>query len=334
MVKKFYSRMALTIINKCNQRCSWCFEGRWKDKPTEMMSVNDIKKLLKWKDWSTGRVPVIILLGGEPTLHPQLLEIVDTITDYNSKIAKVLLTNLTCDEELIKELLDRKVELVVNVDQFEKDNNIHNQSKIIANLDFLNQVPIDGFKYNITATVSDTNKDFTFLYEILKKGKDRIYNLRIAPSSVGFEFKNKFQKEYNADYYGKVLEVVTKCKEISSELIFSSECAINGCMISEDLVKDLKNQGYHLKYSCGDIEPNADILPNMSSHWCFAFQGVPEMTISNVFDYTDYDSMVEALKQQHENFKSTYAPKCDIQNCKNQFCNGTCPALTYYHNKF
>lgn len=330
MNKNYFSRMALCITNKCNQRCSWCFEGSWKNEQTKMMSVEDVEKLIRWKNWNTGVLPIIFILGGEPTIHPQLLEILDAISSYNQGITKGLLTNMTCDRGMLKELLDRKVVFFANVDQFEKDNNVKNQPIILENLDYLNSISSNSFSYNISATISHPDKDFTFLYDIVKNGKNKIYNLRLAPSCIGFEFNNQFQKEVANDYYNKTLEVVTKCLEINPNLHLSGECAINGCMVSDDLYKKLKSIGYNLRYKCGDPEPNGDILPDLSSHWCFAFEGVPEMTIKNVFDYPDYDSMIQALSEKHEKFKEKYLPQCNQKSCLNTLCEGPCVALNYY----
>ena len=331
MNKKFFSRMGLTIINKCNQKCSWCFEGTWKSGETQIMSLENIKRLLEWKDWSDGFTPVIFILGGEPTLHPQLLDILDLITNHNPKISKMLLTNLTCDNMLLEEVLKRKVVIFANIDQFEPDNNVRNQSKILANLDYLNTNTGNGFQYNISATVSSLEKDFSFLYDILENGRDKINNLRLAPSCVGFEYKNQFQKNFGDEYFYKVFEVLTECLKIKPDLHLSTECAINGCMINHKLYEELKNIGYNLRYVCGEPEPNADILPDMSSHWCFALKGIPEMSINNVFDYPDYNSMIDTLRAKYMEFSKKYECKCNVMDCENELCKGPCTALNYYY---
>lgn len=332
MQKKFFSRMGLTIINKCNQKCSWCFEGAWKSGTTQIMSLKNIRRLMEWKDWEDGFTPVVFILGGEPTLHPQLLDIFDLITEYNHRISKMLLTNLTCDNALLEELLNKKAVIFANIDQFEPDNNVKNQSKILSNLNYLNTKTDRNFQYNISATVSSLEKDFTFLYEILKSGKDKIYNLRLAPSCIGFEFKNQFQKSFGDEYFNKVFEVLTECLKIKPDLHLSTECAINGCMINGELFTKLKNIGYNLRYSCGEPEPNADILPEMSSHWCFAMKGIPELSINNVFDYANYNSMIDALSKKYREFSKKYTHCCNIGNCGYEQCKGPCAALNYYKN--
>lgn len=330
MASNLFSRMSIAITNKCNQKCSWCFEGSWKDMPAQFMSLEDVERLLRWKDWNTGLNAVMWILGGEPTIHPQLLEIIDTIKAYNPRISIMLLTNLTCKQELLKELVDRKVVFFINVDQFEPDNNVHNHPRILSNLEYLNQIPNPGFRYNISATVSNPNKDFEFLYNILRSGKDKIYNLRLAPSCIGFEYNNEFQSDFSNDYYVKTLEVLTNAVKIAPNLHLSTECAINGCMISDDLFQKLKEMGYLLRYECGYPEPNADILPDLSAHWCFAFEGMAEMKINHVFDYPNYDSMLNDLHNRYNHFIKEYKSECNIDHCTHEQCKGMCGALNYY----
>lgn len=330
MAKNVYTRMAVAITNICNQKCTWCFEGSWtRQHPPQFLSLENFEKLLHWKDWSTGRIPVITLYGGEPTLHPNLLEMIDMVNAYNPKISIILLTNLVCRDDIIQELISRKVKIVANIDQFEAENNTYNIPLIIKNLEYLNGLPED-IKYNISVTVSHPEKDFSFLYEILNKGKNHIFNLRIAPSAPGFRFENEFPKEMNFKLYSKILEVVTRCKEISPHLTLSGECPANYCMISEELVQQLEAQGYKLSSYCGEVGINADILTDLSSCWCFAFHKIPEMSIENVFDYSDYDSMIGELEAKYIAFQQKYPIMCEKSSCKNNHCAGFCPALNYY----
>ncbi len=333
MNKKMFTRLGLTITNICNQRCPWCFEGDWKKTQEKHMSLDDVEKLLKWKDWTDGFNPVIYLLGGEPTLHPQLIEMIDMIQNYNRKISIMLLTNMTCNRDMLEKLLEHRVIIFANIDQFEESNNQANWPIIRQNLHYLNNNTPLGFRYNISATVSRPDKDFTFLYEILEQGKSQIYNLRLAPSCIGLGYKNEFPKFAGEDYYITVKNVLDRCLKIKPDLHLSTECAVNGCTISKELFNTLKEMGYHLRYTCGVPEPNADILPDLSSHWCFAFEDVAEMKVSNVLDYPSYNAMLEALKEKYCKLNQQVGLSCHRKDCSNTECQGPCAALNYYYNK-
>ncbi len=330
MEKKFFTRLGLLLTNICNQKCAWCFEGEWKNQKKQMMKIEDIRKILKWKDWNDGSIPVVYLLGGEPTLHPQLLEIIDMIKEYNPRISIFLLTNLTCNQKLLTELIKRKVVIFANVDQFELTNNIYNQKIILSNLDYLNNCTNKDYKYNISATISDTNKDFDFLYKIIENCNNKIYNLRLAPSCIGYKCENEFQKDIGNSYYQKAYEVLEKCLEIKPDLHLSTECAVNGCFISDKLYEKLYKIGYKLRYECGFPEPNADILPDLSVHWCFSFEGVPELSVDNIFKYDSYNDMLEDLYIKYNSFQDGNDKYCNKENCNHEMCKGRCAALNYY----
>lgn len=334
--KALLTRLALNIINKCNQTCPWCFQGDWKKGPTRMMSIENVERLLKWKKWDDGFFKGVFLLGGEPTLHPRLLEILDLIERFNPLITKNLLTNLTCETSMVEEMVARRVIFFVNIDQFQEGHIKENQAKLLKNLEYLGNIPNDSFRFNVSVTVSDPGKDFTFLYKILKQSNGKIHNVRAATSCIGLNFNNPFQEDATDDYHNKVLEVIARCHEIDPSVKFSSECAVNGCMVSDTLFNRLKNYGYDLRFVCGEPVPNADILPDLSCHWCYALENIPGMKITNVLDYPDYNSMIQALYALKEKFNRQYSPRCEIQHCSHQYCKGPCSALNYYyatHNK-
>lgn len=323
--------MNLAITNMCNQNCSYCFEGGWRNQnPLQFISLDNFSKLLRWREFQTGRIPILSLYGGEPTLHPQLSDIIYLTHRFNPKISIRLYTNLVCDNSIIRKMVQYGVQIVPNVDQFEEDNNISNTPYILQNLDYLNSLPTNS-KYNITVTVSHSKKDFTFLYDILERGREHINILKVTHSSPGSQFKNTFQKDLNCDTYNKILEVVTRCKEISPNLTFASGCPVNYCLITDSILNQLKSLGYTFMRFCGEFGPNADILPDLSCHRCFAFQYNSEMSIKNVFDYPNYDTMIEILELKKNIFLQKYPIMCKRENCSHINCEGLCPALNYYH---
>lgn len=330
-MEQLFTRMSLIIINKCNQSCPWCFEGRWKNEPISMMDLETVKRLIRWKNWNDGSIPILFLLGGEPTLHPKLIDIIEYVKGYNQKIRIALLTNLTCDLDLMQKLISRNVIFFINIDQYDEGNSSENYQRISRNLDYLNDNTKDNFYYNISSTVSSLVKSFDFAYNIIKRGKDKIYNFRIAPSCVGYEYNNVFQKNLDSSYYLKTLEVIQNSRKINKHLHFSSECATNGCMLSKNIQNELKTYDYNIRFECGIPEPNADILPDLSSHWCFAFHNNPELSIKNVFDYPDYGSMIKVLRNRYEICNLKYKRQCNYKNCNHSECQGYCIALRYYY---
>jgi MoaA/NifB/PqqE/SkfB family radical SAM enzyme len=68
----------ISITNKCTRACSFCYMN---SSPTgdSFMSIENLNKILDQSDW----VYQIALGGGEPTVHPQFVEILQTIKRRN-----------------------------------------------------------------------------------------------------------------------------------------------------------------------------------------------------------------------------------------------------------
>ena len=99
-VKKFvqgYRKTAVfALTTKCNCKCIMCDMHK---KNPEHISLNDAKKVLKFL--ANHEFLVAYFTGGEPTLHPNIVEIVD----YASKIG--IVTSLTTNGSVSKNLLKR-----------------------------------------------------------------------------------------------------------------------------------------------------------------------------------------------------------------------------------
>ena len=65
-------RMDLAITYRCNNNCSHCYNARSRSLPS--LSLEDWKRVIE-RVWDL-RIPHIVFTGGEPTLHPDLPEMV------------------------------------------------------------------------------------------------------------------------------------------------------------------------------------------------------------------------------------------------------------------
>ncbi|WP_406164629.1 radical SAM protein [Streptomyces sp. NBC_00996] len=81
-------RLRLLITDSCNLSCSYCHnEGQFGR--SEFMSTSVVAELAIWLQENSIRVDNLILSGGEPSLHPQLTEIVEMLSGTAKKISMV-----------------------------------------------------------------------------------------------------------------------------------------------------------------------------------------------------------------------------------------------------
>jgi MoaA/NifB/PqqE/SkfB family radical SAM enzyme len=109
----------LTISTACNQDCTYCFtrdhlEDTWSNQ--RFLALGDFESRLSFLQRSG--IDQVRLLGGEPTLHPRFLELVDQARVRNKKIA-VFSNGLMSDEVLegLASQADTKVSVLINVNE-------------------------------------------------------------------------------------------------------------------------------------------------------------------------------------------------------------------------
>lgn len=81
-------RLRLLITDSCNLSCSYCHnEGQFGR--GAFMSTSVVADIASWLQKNSILVKNLILSGGEPSLHPQLAEIVETLSGTAHKISMV-----------------------------------------------------------------------------------------------------------------------------------------------------------------------------------------------------------------------------------------------------
>lgn len=95
-----YSKSAVfAVTTACNCKCIMC---NMHEKKPEQISLEDAKKVLDFL--AENKFLIAYITGGEPTLHPDIVEIVD----YSNRLGLVttMTTNGTADKKLLRELKD------------------------------------------------------------------------------------------------------------------------------------------------------------------------------------------------------------------------------------
>ena len=319
--------MVLVIINTCNRDCPFCFEGDYRRGAPERMSIDDVDSLCEFFQIArSAPVDPVSLLGGEPTLHPDLTAIMDLIRDHCAGKEIVLLTNLTCERELLAEILMRRANLLVNLVE-PSLNTVAQQSAVEANLALLAEAP--GVTYAVATTIFSPEQDFGWFYDVLRSDRHRqIYNVRVGLSAPGFGFANRFADTMVPAWGEKYLEVVREIHRINPMIRIGAECAVNLCQLAPATYERLATNVALLNRSCS--EPNLDILPDFSTHWCFGARHLPGMRIENIFDYPNETALRIELNRRRMALMRRIGLHCDHAACDTIGCPGPCLALNCF----
>jgi uncharacterized radical SAM superfamily Fe-S cluster-containing enzyme len=108
----------LEITNRCNMACPICLVGKRDDSDLPIETIREIVDRLVA---SEGRVNMLTLSGGEPTVHRRFLDVVDEVLRPEIGIVSVSTNGvaLAKDDDLIRALRDRGVVIALQLDGFE-----------------------------------------------------------------------------------------------------------------------------------------------------------------------------------------------------------------------
>jgi len=110
----------LSVTNACQLRCPICFTYNRADRIYHM-PVDEMRKTVDWIVESSGQVDLINITGGEPTLHPQILDILDCCR--RPEIGRVTMNSnglrLAEDKALCQALAERDVYVILSLNTFD-----------------------------------------------------------------------------------------------------------------------------------------------------------------------------------------------------------------------
>lgn len=111
-----------SITNACNLRCPICFTYNRADK-IYFMSPEEFGQQIDFVADTTGGVDLVNITGGEPTLHPQLFDLLAKAR--HPRVGRITLNSnglaLAADPQIAERLADMGVYVVLSLDTFDSD---------------------------------------------------------------------------------------------------------------------------------------------------------------------------------------------------------------------
>jgi sulfatase maturation enzyme AslB (radical SAM superfamily) len=307
--------MIFSITLRCNRRCSFCFEGEYTSRNMRDMTIDDVHRLMRWAGPRHGSRNTV--LGGEPTLHPQFIPILEAIASY-TPAPTLVLTNGLSNEAFMDNLSRRKLSFLVNINDVDGYSAPEHQ-RLMKNLDTL---CAHSDCVCLATTITSPDNTFPVLEEVLARHARKIASVRLGISTPGVGFLNTFPREFSLAYGEKFRDLVLQIHRINPRIAISNECAINHCLMTRQIYDELAPRVANIRTSCE--RGNPDILPDFSTHWCFAARSVPELVVDNVFAFPSMDVMMEELHQRMDKLQRELGMQCDHGHCETLACPGPC----------
>lgn len=191
-------RAVVYITKLCNVKCSFCYY-RYEDNPSHTPFEN-IKAILE-KFCREYKIKYVDITGGEPTVHPQIIEIIKCTLEYGIK--PTVITNAQ-RPKIISKLIDNGLEdILVSVQGFgNKHDDVVGKkgafNKVMETLLILNEREF-GFRTN-TVLTHNSCSNIEELADLFIELSPRIVNLISFNPYEGSLWRDRINNEFQIPY--------------------------------------------------------------------------------------------------------------------------------------
>ena len=173
----------VSVTNACNLNCPICFTYNRPDKIYHM-PVEEMRRTVDWVVKSAGRVDLINITGGEPTLHPQILDLLRCC--QRPEIGRVTMNSnglrLAEDPALCAALAEMGVQVILSFDTFDPAVSValHGRDIVAAKLQAIENLTRAGVKMTLLyVMVRDVNESAIEGLFRLMEANDSILSLTV-----------------------------------------------------------------------------------------------------------------------------------------------------------
>lgn len=312
----------IAIVNYCNLKCPYCFAENMIQENNKYMSIEDYSNLLDFilKNPNDN----IGILGGEPTLHPNFIDIINITKEKCNNRKITLFTNGIELEQFLPYLND--IDLLINYNnpdnltkiQFDK---LQNSLDKAYKMGLLTEEKEGFIGCNIYLDCSNYN----YIWEIVDK-----YSLTaircsvVSPSGKYIDWRNK------KDEYFKLLKPIylNFCEEaLKHKCKLIMDCShIPSCYFNEEeckLIEEVRDKKRSKSYEV--CIPVLDFTTDLKVSSCFGtYAPIDFKNFSNTLSL----SMYLFNNSNKKLIKSNNADKCaTCEKYKNGKCQGGCLAF-------
>lgn len=309
----------ILLTNYCNRNCPYCFAMDKVKVGTDdasdgrtFMDLRDFEYCLNFLQ--RNRLRVVALLGGEPTLHPNFIEILERCKKDSFFNHIKLFTNGLVSDPIVEYLSNFKgpeLHIALNI-HHPSDYPTGQWKKIETVLERLG--PQIGLGYNIY----QTHNDFNYLLKLFLKYR-LVPHIRLGLTQPILGVNNAHLAL--EDFSAVAEEIVAAAENFAqNNLFFSFDCGFPFCMFTLEQHKKLLSCAINFKSLCAPI---IDIGPDLSVWRCFPLSCLDNRHLN------EFETRMDIEFYYHETFRA-YEPLGIYSRCvgcpyrRQGLCTGGC----------
>lgn len=313
----------ILITNYCNQSCSFCFANKemQNEQQKKNISIEGFKKILgKIKKTTTSTIK---LLGGEPTLHPEL----ETILRLSLKSFKdvQIFTNGIFSEERANKIEQYFPRLKITFNSMTPGFLLNHKIRKTV----IDRVSNWSKKTKVTLSLTiDPLTNMNFLFNLIPPSAlENVYGYRVGFSNPTAGDKNYYVFNDFPKMGKKLYDLVQIIKTHSPKAIISLNCGFTRCMFTNEEFKYLSKHIRILGWGCFGKASSMDISTELDAFHCFPLS-TKDRHLTNATTLQKIDGHL--LLKRYEYWKKIYLQVC--QTCPfyghtSDKCPGPCIAF-------
>lgn len=304
------------LTTRCNLKCPYCFaQEKLGEGQKLVMSMSDVKKVIDFLNRSNH--PMFRAMGGEPTLHPQFLQILEMALENGMRMD--LLSNATWPESynsVFERISPRRIIFLLNIDHPERYapqiwQRIERNLKAVAG------------HGNVTLSFNIFEKKPRYEYILDLARTYRIDKVRMSFSLPVVGANNACLKlEEYKEMAPFVVEFARQAEETGVQVRMDN--AVPLCMFNYEQAGELLLKGvvdFQRNMRC---EPVIDIGPDLSVWCCFCLS---KMWNRHLDEFENLGQVHDYYRQALSLYQSQLYPLDECETCRYRElwnCQGGC----------
>ncbi|WP_461210677.1 radical SAM protein [Desulfocurvus sp. DL9XJH121] len=299
------------VTYRCNLACSYCFARELHTEYPDDLSPENFARLLAWMRGAG--MPSVAFIGGEPTLHPRLVEMIAETVDAGT--AAVLFTNGLFPDGLADELAPLVSNFVVNYN----DPSLYagaQSEQLHANLSRLRDL---GAHLTFSKNFSAAYMAYDYLLEGCERyGVDSVRYDISRPS--GGRGNDHFTLEDTRGIMAHIVGFVKACE--ARGVRTGLDCSVRLCDLRDEDRSYLERAS--MKFT-GICHPSMDVHPDLSASYCLPLR---DMAVPDITAFADQRALMWHFAEMVRPLRSRNVSQ-NCLDCRDfmRRCQGGCMAL-------
>jgi hypothetical protein len=320
--------MNILVTSECNRKCSYCFakerisfssDEEARRHPPKRISRDDFRLALEFAKRS--RLPVVGILGGEPSLHPEFPALLADA--WEAGLDTKVFTNALWPEEHLEAVVaarkgrGRRLNVIVNVNEPERSpaGEHEAQARLLARL---------RGSASLSFNISHPEFDGSFLVRMIDRARIR-RGIRVGVAQPLAEIPNE---HIDVADYGRMVPSLLRLAEACDrgDVSLGFDCGFRMCMFTAEQLGRLVQSGARFKAACG---PAVDVGTDLSAWACFPLSAFSEGV--RMTDFETRDALSRHFRRQFARlYRAGAMPECvGCRYRRRGQCAGGCAAHVY-----